>query len=77
MLQAVHDKASGNLELQDKLLLLLVGYCLAAQNAYALQGPSAGDQSSPWAPDQERIVKVHCKVMRRVKFCAQCLCCLI
>lgn len=40
------------------MLLLMVADCLAAQNALALHGQSAGDQSSPWSSDQESMIKV-------------------
>lgn len=47
-----------DVDLEDAMLLLVVAYCLAAQHAHALQGQSAGDLSSPWDPDQERLIKV-------------------
>ncbi|KAL3161558.1 hypothetical protein ABBQ32_010425 [Trebouxia sp. C0010 RCD-2024] len=46
-----------DVDLEDAMLLLVVAYCLAAQHAHALQGQSAGDLSSPWDPDQERLIK--------------------
>lgn len=39
------------------MLLVMVADCLAAKNALALHGQSAGDQSSPWNPDQESMIK--------------------
>lgn len=52
-----------NIKLEDAMLLLVIAYSLAAQHAHALQGQSAGDRTSPWDPDQERMIKVQVSCM--------------
>lgn len=58
MLKDLHSQSASTVTLEDAMLLLMVADCLAARNALALQGQSAGDQSSPWNLDQESMIKV-------------------
>ena len=58
MLKDLHSQSASTVTLEDAMLLLMVADCLAARNALALHGQSAGDQSSPWNPDQESMIKV-------------------
>lgn len=58
LLKSIGHGSDCNVELEDAMLLVVVAYCLAAQHAHALQGQSAGDPTSPWDPDQERMIKV-------------------
>ncbi|KAL3161673.1 hypothetical protein ABBQ38_008774 [Trebouxia sp. C0009 RCD-2024] len=57
LLKSIGHGSDCNVELEDAMLLVVVAYCLAAQHAHALQGQSAGDPTSPWDPDQERMIK--------------------
>ena len=59
LLRDLHSHPGSNVKLEDAMMLLVVADCLAAKHALALRGQSAGDQSSPWDPDQERMIKVN------------------
>ena len=78
LFKGLSKEHAANIKVQDAMLLLVVAYCLAAQNALALQGPSAGDLSSPWDLDQENTIKVERlqNASQSHRWCALCRCCL-
>ena len=77
LLRSVSSGSDCNVELEDTMLLLVVAYCLAAQHAHALQGQSAADLTSPWDPDQERMIKVQGSPMFSVSAAFHCKYCVL